>query len=427
MSGTAICAALMAAVTLPLGAFAQDDTKGGFLMQLRLAERLQWRDTSSNDPTTNGQVVDATTDVDFSLSSETRQEAISLDFGSGYRFRDGPMTDGYKGSFTDPNLRLSYTQTAASASFSITATATQVDLADISALSLSTSSDDALASDFDEVADGGTRTQFGVNTRLSLRDDAPFGLIFGLTAEDISYSDLPAGSTTRDRANARLTTTGRFDITPVLQARAGLHYEIIDRDGAARVDRYGLTTSGILTRPGGEIRASATVSGGDGGTQTSLRFGRSYTLPQTTASFALGATQTATDAIFMTGNAAFEHDFGPDSALGSVSLSADRTIAVGGLSDEEVVTALSLASSYALSPLATLRLNAELGQTEDIDSGDTVTLSEIGLSLGYRMDNNWRANAAIHARQRVGDPDAGRDRDSTTLSLGLSRTFDLRR
>lgn len=427
LSGTALCAAAALALAVPFGAFAQDSERGGFWMQLRLAERLQWRDNDSNDPADDGETTQLITDVDFALSSETRTEAVTLDFGSGYRFVDGVNTDGFEGEFVDPTLELSYRQTAAAASFRITARASQVDLDNVSALSLSTSEDAALAPDFDEVLDGGTRRQMGLNTRLSLRDDAPFGLIFALTADDISYSDLPPGSTTNDRSYARVTTTGRFDITPVLQARVGLHYEIVDRDGAARSDRYGLSTRAILTRPDGEITAGATVSDGDGGTQTNLRFGRSYSLPQTTAAFSLGATQSTSDTLFVTGTARFEHSFGDDSALGPLTLTADRSITLDGPADEEVVTALSLAGSYALSPLATLNMNAELGQAEDVRSGDTVTLSEIGVSLGYRMDRNWRADAAVRASQRTDSPGGITDRTSTTLSLGVTRSFDLRR
>lgn len=95
-----------------------------------------------------------------------------------------------------------------------------------------------------------------------------------------------------------------------------------------------------------------------------------------------------------------------------------------GRSDEEVITALSLSSSYALSPVAGLRLSAELGQAEEVATGDTVTLSEVGLSLGYDFSRDWRGGADIRAKRR--DPSDSATTDSATFGISLTRTFETR-
>jgi len=101
---------LTTTVALPLTAIAQN-SEGGFLMQLRLAERFISRD--ANGPIENGTTQQAITDLGLSVSSETRTEALTFDLGGGYRFVDGPGRDGFEGEFTDPNVRLTYRQQAA--------------------------------------------------------------------------------------------------------------------------------------------------------------------------------------------------------------------------------------------------------------------------------------------------------------------------
>lgn len=421
-SGTAICAVLCSAVAVPFGAWAQNNDRGGMWTQLRLTERFLTRDTTSPDPSVDGITNQLVTDLDFDFSSETRTEKVTLDFGAEYRFTDGPTTDGFEGEFMSPELRLRYDQKAASASIMVTATASQVNLADVSPLSVTTSTDEALASDFAALEDGGTRTQLGFNSRLTLRDDAPFGLILGFLVNDVSYQDLPASSTLDDSTTARADVTGRFDITEVFQVRAGVFYAHTDTDGAPQTDRYGINTSATLTQPNGAYTLNADWSDGDGGAITNLSVGRSFELPQTKTSFALGVAQSTNDTFYATGTASLEHDFGRDSALGPFTLSADRSVTLTGRTDEEVVTSLAMGGSYALSPVANLRLNAELGQAEEVASGDTVTLSEVSLTLGYQLGTHWRAAADVRGKRR--DPSDSGVTESTTLSVSLSRVFD---
>lgn len=288
LSGTALCAVLGAVVTAPFGAWAQTNERGGMWSKLRLTERFLTRDTTSPDAATDGITNQAVTALDFTFFTETRTEKLSFDFGGEYRLTDGPTTDGLEGDFMSPNLRLRYDQVAADASIMAMITASQVDLADVSPLSVTDSSGEALATDVSGLTDGGTRTQLGFNSRLTIRDDAPFGLAFGFLVNDISYADLPAGSTLDESTTARADVTGRFDISPVLQARLGAHYSYTQTDGAPQTDRYGITAGATLTRPNGAYSLAASHADGDGGGISNLSVGRSFVLPQTETNVALG-------------------------------------------------------------------------------------------------------------------------------------------
>lgn len=423
-AGTALCGVVAAALAVPLGAFAQQNDRGGMLFKLRLAERFMTRNTTSPDPDVDGTRSALTTDVDLSFSSETRTETATLDFNSGYRFVDDETTDGYEGEWADPRLTFSYSQVAASARMRVTAFASSVSLSEVSPLDAPSAEGESVPVDFAELTDSGTRQQLGFDARLALRTDAPFGMIFGLGMNDISYTDLPAGSTLRDRSSLRLTATGRFDVTKVLQVRSGLQYDLVDKDGEDEIQRVGLNGQAILTTPDGNYRLSGNLAGGDGGEKTAFRVGRRYELAQTVLDGDIGFTL-ASDSFFVTGSAALEYEFGPESALGSVTATADRDINFAGASGDEVVTSLALASSYALTPLANVSLSAQLAQSEKIDTGDTVDLAKAGLSVSYDFDQNWRANAGVSADWR--DPSDASATESTTLSLGVTRSFDLRR
>ena len=420
----ALCGVLASTVALPFTAFAQSD-EGGFLMTLRLAERLISRDSSGPDTsTTNGVTNQAISDVSLRVSSETRTETLNFELGGGYRFVDGPSTDGINGEFTDPTLRLSYAQDAAASAISVSLFASRTDLDNTSTLNLARTADGTLDPDFaDLTQDGGNRNRLRFDGTLSLRDDAPFGLTFGLQVDDISYDNLADTSTLTDYTYGRISAKARFDITEVMQANAGVHFS--QTAGADTYDRYGIDAGLILTQPNGQITVDAAATDGDDGSQLHLSAARSFTLEDTTARFGLGLSRASTDDVFVTGTASFKHTFADDSPWGNFTASADRTLTREGRDDEDLVTSLSVATNYALTPVANLRLSAGFARSEDVATGDTVDLSQANLSMTYALTPDWTASAGIGMQSR--DPSDETATESTSLSLGLARTFDLRR
>jgi len=423
MTTVMACGSLAGAVlAVPFSALAQDSA-GGLLMQLRLGERFVSRDTSSPLPTQDGTTTQLVTDLGLAISSETRTQSATLDFNAGLRFFDGPTTDRFERDFTDPSLRLGYAQVAAASSFTSFASATLTDLAQVNPLSL-VDTQGNLARDFSQLTDGGQRTALGFGGTYTWRDDAPFGMTVTLNVDDISYSDLPLGTTLDDSTSFNFSPTARFDISDVLQANLGLRYLHTDFDTDADVTRYALNADASLARPNGAIGVQFGISDGDGGVQTTLGASRSYVLPETTARFGLGLSSSSGRDIYLTGNASLKHDFAPSSAFGTFTANASRDVTLDGRTNAEVVTSLSVATDYALSPVATLLLSADLGQAEETDSGDTVDLSGLNLTVNYDLSRDWRATAGLRTTSR--DPSNDVATTSTTLSLGVSRQFDVR-
>ena len=426
-SVAALVAVLTSSVVLPLTAIAQS-SEGGFLMTLRLSERFISTDvTGPDDATTNGTTTQAITNVGLQVRSETRTEQLTFDLGGGYRFVDGPNGDGYEGEFTDPNLRLTYGQQAADSTIRVSAFASRTDLDDQTSLSQLQGAGGALDPDFADLTteDGGTRDRLSFDARLTLRDNAPFGLSFTLNVEDYSYEGLPDDSALADFTYARVGTAARFDITQVMQANLGVHVSQTDNDTDDATTRYGIDAGLILTQPNGTITLDLSATDGDDGGQIHLSAGRSYTLEHTTASFALGASQATNDEVFLTGSASFEHQFAEASRFGSFTATADRQVTREGRGDEDLVTSLSVATNYALSPVANLSLSANYAQSEDIATGDSVDITGANLSVSYALNPDWTASGGIAVQSR--DPSGEAATDSTTFSVGLSRQFDLRR
>lgn len=421
----ALLAVLSTSVAVPFTAFAQN-TDGGFLMTLRLAERFISRDADGPNPATNGTTNQAVTDVRLAVSSETRTEALTFDLGGGYRFFDGPGPDGYEGEFTDPNVRLSYRQVAAASSIRVTAFANRTDLDNQTTLAIVRDADGTLDADFAEVTqDGGTRDRLSFDARLTLRDDAPFGLNFQLNVDDFSYQGLPDGSTLSDFTTARIAAGARFDITPVMQANVGVFALQTDNNDSGSLGRYGIDAGLILTQPNGEITVDLSATDGEDGGQLHLSAGRSYTLENTEARFDLGLSRATNDEIFVTGSAGFAHQFADDSPFGDFTATASRQLSRDGRNDEDLVTSLSVATNYALSPLANLRLSADYAQSENIATGDSVDLAEANLAVTYALTPDWTASGSIGVQSR--NPSGEAATDATTLSVGISRRFDLRR
>ena len=421
----ALGAVVSTSVALPLTAIAQNND-GGFLMTLRLAERFISRDSDGPDTTTNGITNQAITDVRLAISSETRTEALTFDLGGGYRFIDGPGDGGYDGEFTDPNVRLTYRQEAAASSLQVSAFASRTDLDNQTTLAIVQDANGTLDADFAEITqDGGTRDRLSFDARLSLRDDAPFGISFSVNVDDYSYDGLPETSTLNDFTYARIGSSARFDITEVMQVNLGAHVSQTRNDAAQTNQRYGIDAGLILTQPNGQITVDLSATDGDDGGQIHLSAGRSYTLENTAARFGLGVSRATTDETFLTGSASFEHQFADESRFGDFSATASRRLTRDGSSNEDVVTSLSVSTNYALSPLANMRLQADYAQSEDIATGATVDLSGANLSASYALNSDWTATGGIGVQSR--DPSGEAATTSTTVSVGLSRRFDLRR
>ena len=397
-------------------------------MTLRVAERFISRDSDGPDPEDNGTTNQAITDVGLSISSETRTQALTFDLDGGYRFVDGPTTDSFEGEFTDPSVRLTYAQDTISSSINVIASASRRDLdRDSSPLDFAFGVDGTLDPDFADITQtiGGTRDRLSFQAALSLRDDAPFGVTFSVNVEDINYNGLPDASTLSDNTYAEIAADARFDITPVMQANIGVHFSQTDITDSSIRDRYGIDAGVVLTRPNGEITLNLSAADGDDGSQSHLTVGRSFILPQSTVNFAAGVSQASNNDVFLTGTASLEHTFANDNPLGNITATASRDLTRTGRTNEDLVTSLSLETNYALSPLAFVSLTADYARSEDILTNDTVDLARANLAVSYDLTENWTTSAGISVQSR--DPSSEASTTSATLSLDVTRSFDLRR
>lgn len=421
VSTAALCGTLGASIALPFTALAEE---GGMLMQLKLGQRLLGREVSSPDPALEESSVQAITDIAFSLSSETRTQALKLDLNAGYRFVDSDDGAGFVGGASDPSLKLTYSEVAASASFNVTATASRSNLRYANPLDTGRGPDGSLSPDFADLTGDGTRTALGFAAQMSLRDDAPFGMTLSLGLDEVTYDDT-TNPALNDSTRIRLGLENRFDISEVMRATLGLHYSLTDIDGSATRDRYGIDAGLVITRPNGTIGLTLTGADGTDGQQTGAQITRSYNLERTQVQIGLGATQATTGKTYVTGLASLNHSFADDSAFGPIKINARREMGLGSADQEQMVSSLTASTSYAVSPQVTLSARAGFAQTEDVASGSVTDIANAGLNVAYALTPDWAVTGGVSGQLR--DPDGGARATSTTLSLGLTRSFDVRR
>lgn len=395
--------------------------RGGMIYRLDLAQRIEANTNPTLDPDHDGNVYLSNTRLAFNLNSETRTELFDLDLSGALRLSSGPNTDGIEIGSVDPRIAVAYSRFGASARFDIMASIMRSDLTRIDPLTSFTDGDGnpTLPSDFENLTGDGTRDALTFGAKLSLRDDAPFGVKFALDVSDLRYNDT-TNTNLNDTTRASFRTTARFDVTEVMTGTLGLHYTHIDNSVITRA-RTGVDADLRIARPDGSYGANLRVVDGDSGTQAGILLAREINLPNSSYTLGLGATRATTDDVIGTGYFLAKHDL-PN---GEIYARAERRLGVDNDDTEEVVTSLSLNATYAVSDLGDLRLDVNYGDSTTLDTDISTTLSSVGVTYTHDLTPDWAIDAsATYSQRQVTGADKA---DSTSLALTLRRSFDLRR
>lgn len=394
--------------------------RGGMVSRIDLSQRLESNTNPALDPDHDGVVALAVTRLAYNLHSETRTELFDLDLSAALRLSDGPDTNGIERGSVDPRIALSYSRFAADSRFDIMASLMRSDVTRTDPLTGFTDGDGntVLPSDFDDLTGTGTRDELAFSAKLSLRDDAPFGMKFALDVSDLRYNDTSNTALT-DTLRASLRATARFDLTEVMRGTLGLHYTHIDNTVSTR-DRYGIDAGLRIARPDGNYGADLRVVDGDSGTQAGILLAREINLPNSSYTLGLGVTRAAAGDVLATGYFLAKHDL-PN---GEINARAERRLGADNDDTEEVVTSLALDASYDISELGSLRLDANYADSTTLMTDISTTLSSIGITYSHDLSPDWSldASATYNQRQVTGADPA----KSTSLALTLHRSFDLR-
>jgi hypothetical protein len=205
-------------------AWAQDDRADGPVLSIGLNERLEWSSNPSLAADSAGGRLVSNTRLTFSLSDSTALSRFELTGNTGLRIVDSAAS-GFNATVADPRIALAYSRLGATSQLDINAGLRINDIAFLRPLTDFIGPDGVLdlPTDFDDLRGSGTRQSLQFGVKLSLREDAPFGLVLAAGVTDLRYIDVTNPDLT-DNTRGYLRATARLDITEVTQATIGLGY-----------------------------------------------------------------------------------------------------------------------------------------------------------------------------------------------------------
>ena len=364
---------------------------------------------------TNAQVR-ANTGLGFALTDDTARSSFALRGNTGFRLADGGS--GFNASMADPRIALAYSRLGATSQFDFDSDFRINDIAFLRPLTDFIGPDGVpvLPTDFASLNGTGTRQSLTFDVSLRLRDDAPFGVTLAAGVTDLQYTDVTDPDLTNN-TRAYLSATGRFDITEVMQATAGLTYATFE-DADTSTWALDLATGLTIARPDGELRFSLALDDITDRPRTTLGLGRDFERPNGALSFDLGTAFTANGNPTLTGSVSVRQDF----ALGTATASLSHNLATDIDDTELRQTTLSLGYTRELSLLAALNLGLLYVTSEDTATGDQTKIGSLTASVDYALTADWNMNAGYRFESR--DEDGVGQTQNNEVFVGLSRAFE---
>ncbi len=421
--------------------------EAGFEAAFTIGQRVEVVD-EENASVNDDEGTRSVTNLNFGLSSETRNQSFGLELGTrlSYNFSDSEDLDREL-----TTARLSYGLTGATSSLDFAATFRQTDVDE------STFLDEDI--DDDLVIDSGTRDVFSLRTRVETGRDGPANLTLAHTYTTTEFSgttDPDLRDSTRNRLNGNLA----LRLSPVATANIFTSFEDFEQDGTGGTDRqtlrFGLggtfqatkatslsaelSYSDIDTNTGSDseglgfalgashVRPNGTISGDISstetvnGTRTIVSIGRSFVYKWGEAALSLGASQTGDLDTQPQVNARLNYAIDP---LSTLQLSLNQTATANNDDEETVRTALRVGYNRTLTTRSSLTGSLQLSDQNVVTGGgEDRSVLRVSLAYRYTLANDWDLVSGVEY-SRI-DRETSNDETSNTLFVGIERTFNWR-
>lgn len=429
-----------------LSALAQDT--GGLTASLDVSQRLEYSDNFDLDVFSNPGFR-ATTELGFSLASETRIQRLAFFAGGQIEFGSDNES---ANAFADPLVRLSYARAAKNAALTLDASYQQTEIN-------STFTEELFGAQF-VLFDTGERANFGLRANLDFGLTDPVGGSLTYSFNQVDYTDT-ANPDLRDattnqlegrvnfridpRLTARLTAGyievdedgGQFrettrlgvgveaDVTKTLTVDAAVNYTNVDVEGGEGSDNEGIgfDVDLVQDRPNGNITAGLSSDIDQNGRRTSLRFGRNLEMKAGSLGFSLGLSQRDDGDIRPLYRLDYERQLSEDAAVRAELTQSFDTDTDG---TEALNTGFNLAYQQPLTKVSDISMAFNFRDTNIIDDDEGDDASRLSLGITYRHDitRNWDLAAGYSRSLTLTEGDTVLE--ANTVFVGLERTFDFR-
>ena len=428
----------------------------GIQMTLDVLQRFSAGDNLSRSSTPSGNGFLSSTALTFGLSSETRNQDLSLEIGATARMGDLPDEGGRINEMANPSFALEYERRGRDTVLSFDASVQEIALRDTVI-----SFDDFEELDLDDiVVDGGTRKQESVNLRFVTGEGGPVETRLGLQWSARSFDSTDASLVDQERlrfngsvrlavarntdvilglesieqkrfdTNTRTVDTLRYrigvatDIAPGTNLEVQLGSSTIDVvDGAINTSDSAMTARAELTHdmPNGNIGVLYTRTHGTTGTRDTLRFSRALELKSGAVDFSLGTTRGEDGGSSPVASVSYRQELRNGVAVARLQKG------VSGNASAEEFSNLSANVRYLhqLTELVQLDFNLQRTQIEQIAGGGNEERERTvaSVAVNYDLTADWALSAGL--RHEAQATDGVTTLEANEVFATFQRSFDL--
>ena len=409
---------LLGAAMTALGLPAAAQEAGGKRMRLDLSQGLRVTTNPDLDPGGDETETLATTDLGFTISTETRRASLAMTLGAQLVGELGDDSDGLE--FDRPSARLDYGYRGPGAELGAFASIDRQNIDYLRALDLIELQDGSfeVPEDLDDLEGSGYRVSSRVGVNGDFGRDDLFGWGFDLRGSDLSYEDVTTDQLEdRRRYNARFYS--HMDLTRTLRLTGRLRYMLSDKEGASATDttEYGLGLTAL--RPTGQYRAAVSFATPDRAEdRVTVTAGVTQELGRTgEISLDLGASSIRDDETELVATLAFEMQ---PTRTSRVTAYLDRE--VGQDSDGETILSTTARAGWQMTydPLTQFGLFATYADTEYLGEGDDTSQLGLNASMDRQLTRDWQLSVGAGRTLRDDSDFAA----SNSVFLTMSRDWD---
>ncbi|HEV8036046.1 hypothetical protein [Yoonia sp.] len=395
----------------PLAASTQEAEPGGVFFTFDFGQTFIGSTDRDLETTEAEDGFESVTDLSFGAVTETRTQRLSFDLDTTFSLTED--------EFADEGLvaRLAYNRISADASFDFALEGRREDIAFLRDASdfINDEGVIVLPDDFDDLTGTGFRNETTVSVAFTWGETAPVGYSLSGSQTRLRYED--ANATLLDNDSSTIALGLRLNINEVVTSNIGLSYTQSEDLGEPATETT--TLSGALTfaRPLGALTTGISVSRDEEDeTFWAATVAREYTLPNGSLRGELGVVEDEIGDVRLTGGIAFSYPL----PAAEITLSADHSLAPGG---DRAATTFSANYLQELSPVTSMQVGFDFGQTSDPDGSDVLATGSLSASYGYSINDFWQLNVGASFDFREDD---GVRTDSTSIFLALDRQFSFR-
>jgi hypothetical protein len=431
------------AALLPFAGLAQD---GGLSVVFGIENRLEVsRNPELAVPGTGTEVANVTV-LSFGLLSETALDRLELNASGALIVENSEDTSGTEADFGRGTLDFAYQREVPAAIFQIAGLFRSDDI-------------DAFADDLGDADEGGTRTDYGLSSRLEIGRTSSVGFEIGAAYDATDYRD-ETDPDLSDSKEVRGDIAAIFYFSEIATGRVGLRFlkRDVEDAGTTHTDTVGAFTGldyavserldlgvllgysdteteefGIIERTRGPdasisltydmpvgtalalLRVTTDV---DEGQRETFEIGRNLETPLDRIEFRLGITHADVTGTDLIGGLTWDRDL-PDGSLG---LNIERRVAFDSDDDETVTDSIfSLRWTKDVTPVSAISLDTSYELSEA--PSERIEQVTLGATYVHQLTEDWGLSGGVGYQVRR---DADGRSESPSAFVALSRTFEFR-